>query len=101
MRTPFKPTPSVVVCLEGQRQWNARLWAGTGAPTQALFGTHAVGALLTGQEGSPEQAAGPLEWWVGRASRCDCEPGHFDRDGLPRAAPRTRLGARGGGVHGL
>ena len=50
--------------LDGQRQWNRRLWAGTRAPTQALFGTQAARALLSRPEGSPEQAAGLLEWWV-------------------------------------
>ena len=32
--------------------------------TQALSGTQAAGALLSGPEGSPEPAVGLLEWWV-------------------------------------
>ena len=34
------------------------------APAQALVGTQVARALLLGLEGSPEQAAGLLEWWV-------------------------------------
>ena len=48
------------VRLDGQRQSNRRPWAGTGAPTQALCGTHAARPLLSGPEGSP----GHLQWWA-------------------------------------
>ena len=46
---------------KGQRQQSRRLWAGTGASIQAPFGTQAARPLLSGPEGSPEQAAALLE----------------------------------------
>ena len=40
---------------------NRRRWAGTGAPSQPLFGVHVARALLSGPEGRPEQAG----WLLG------------------------------------
>ena len=62
------------VYLRGHRRSNRRLWAGTRALPQRLFGIHAARALLSGPGGNPEQAGGTLEWWV-------TEPGHFDEAG--------------------
>ena len=52
------------VYLRGQRRPNWRLWAGTRAPAQHRFCTHAARALLLGPGVDPEQAGGPPEWWV-------------------------------------
>lgn len=78
--------------LQGQRWWDRRRWADTGAQA---FGaaSHATRALLSGPEDRPEQARGPLERWVERwvaayiwasgasvherAGRGQSEGGHF------------------------
>ena len=79
--------------LDGRRQWNRRLWASTRAPTQALLGTQAARALLSGPEGSPAVvASGEVG---GRVS--SCTPGHFDHAEDPSGRSTLARRSRGPG----